>query len=314
MKLNLQIDRDGQVDWQGALVSAGISLLAEHLLPALTRPAPRPDDKTMMTIEKKYRRLAQALANQMQLKGRRPLQVDGVIGPLSRQRFALLTAKPASWPARRLTAAIFQKLSNGALVSDGWWGPLTEAVAEKLYLAANNRRYPVRPDEDPDKKVKRGRRKVKCWRPSDQQMIDFYGRPGTNQKTIRLPYAVKLAWSQEPVTRTTVHQKAAGPFQGALEMVAETYDEGDRAELGLDQFGGCLNVRRKRGGSTWSAHAFGAASDWDPDRNKLRWHKDRASFAGNDFKEWRKAWSDAGFMSLGVCYDFDWMHWQLNPF
>jgi len=32
-----------------------------------------------------------------------------------------------------------------------------------------------------------------------------------------------------------------------------------------------------------------------------------------DYKASRQAFQRAGWMSLGECADFDWMHWQRNP-
>ena len=72
-------------------------------------------------------------------------------------------------------------------------------------------------------------------------------------------------------------------------------------------------MRKKRGGSTWSAHAWGTALDFWPEVNSLRETHKTARFARGDYAAWFRCWEEQGFMSLGRCYDFDWMHVQKNP-
>ena len=95
-----------------------------------------------------------------------------------------------------------------------------------------------------------------------------------------------------------------------LVRVLDHYGPERIRELGLDLFGGCLNVRRMRGGSAWSVHAWGAALDFDPERNQLRWGRARARFARPEYEKWWALWEAEGFLSLGRARDFDWMHVQ----
>ena len=81
-------------------------------------------------------------------------------------------------------------------------------------------------------------------------------------------------------------------------------------KLRLDRWGGCLNVRKMRGGSSWSMHAWGIAIDFDPDRNQLKWGRDRAVFARPDYDAWWRCWEDEGWTSLGRTKNYDWMHVQ----
>ena len=41
--------------------------------------------------------------------------------------------------------------------------------------------------------------------------------------------------------------------------------------LRLDVWGGCLNVRKMRGGTRNSMHSWGIALDYDPQNNQLKW-------------------------------------------
>ena len=82
-------------------------------------------------------------------------------------------------------------------------------------------------------------------------------------------------------------------------------------ELGIDRFGGCLNVRLKRGSAhSWSIHSWGVAVDLDPDRNQLRWSGTRASFARPEYDAFWKIVEGEGWTSLGRTRDYDWMHFQ----
>ena len=82
-------------------------------------------------------------------------------------------------------------------------------------------------------------------------------------------------------------------------------------DWGLNLFGGVLNVRKMRGGSSWSIHSWGAAIDIDPDRNQLRWGKDRAKMAHPDYNDYWKFVEQEVGVSLGRERNMDYQHWQL---
>jgi hypothetical protein len=84
----------------------------------------------------------------------------------------------------------------------------------------------------------------------------------------------------------------------------------DISKLNLDLFGGCVNVRRMRGGSAWSIHSWGAAIDVDPDNNQLKWGKDKAEFAKKEYNAFWDIVEDEGWVSLGRVKNYDWMHYQ----
>lgn len=193
---------------------------------------------------------------------------------------------------------------------DGWWGPDTQDAAYRLI---GGEHVGWRPDEKSPIENEEPL-KVKCWTPSDYQMVSQYGSPGSNQVQIALPFAMRLDWDlKSKVNKTTCHKLAASSITGALEEIRDAYGKAALTELGIDRFGGILNVRKKRGGTTWSAHAWGTAIDLYPSANQLSWKKDRAVFAKAEYNKLREAFNKAGWMSLGTCYNFDWMHWQLNP-
>lgn len=142
-------------------------------------------------------------------------------------------------------------------------------------------------------------------------MVNFYGPVGENQTRLDVPYKLRLAWApQTTLTRITCHQKVAKSLYTIFENTLKTYGEKEIQKLRLDVFGGCLNVRRMRGGSAYSIHSWGAAVDLDPDNNQLRWASPKATFSRKEYNEFWKIVEAEGWTSLGKARNFDWMHFQ----
>jgi peptidoglycan hydrolase-like protein with peptidoglycan-binding domain len=150
------------------------------------------------------------------------------------------------------------------------------------------------------------------WPKQDyNSMVNFYGPVGENQTKLTLPYPMKLAWdTNTTLTRITCHKKVAKSLYTILENIKKIYGDKEIKRLRLDLFGGCLNVRKMRGGSAWSTHSWGCAIDLDPDRNQLRWGKDRASFGRPEYKEFLDCFEAEGWVSLLRARNFDAMHMQ----
>jgi hypothetical protein len=147
--------------------------------------------------------------------------------------------------------------------------------------------------------------------PRQSDCAAFYGAVGTGQMAIELPFSMRLAWDKGVrIRKMTLHTKVAMSAKRVLEQVAEIYTEAERAALGLDLFGGSLNVRRKRGGSTYSMHAWGVAIDFDPERNGLNTKAPAARLSHADAIPFWEAWEAEGWLSLGRARNFDWMHVQ----
>ena len=100
------------------------------------------------------------------------------------------------------------------------------------------------------------------------------------------------------------------PAVQVLTRVLQHYGYERIKELRLDRWGGCYNERKKRGGTEWSTHAWGIAMDYDPERNRLTWGRDRAAFARPEYDRWWGFWEEEGWVSLGRVANFDWMHVQ----
>ena len=150
------------------------------------------------------------------------------------------------------------------------------------------------------------------WPKQDyNSMVNFYGPVGENMTKLEVPYKLKLAWAPTTaLTKISCHQKVAKSLYTIFENTLKTYGEKEIVRLKLDVFGGCVNVRRMRGGSSWSIHSWGAAVDLDPDNNQLKWSKPKASFSKAVYNDFWKIVKDEGWTSLGQDRNFDWMHFQ----
>lgn len=139
----------------------------------------------------------------------------------------------------------------------------------------------------------------------------FFGAVGTNQTSVDIPFDMFLAWDKgSRVRKMTVHQKVAASVSHCLERVSEVYTADERKALGLDLFGGSLNVRRMRGGTKWSTHSWGIAIDFDPERNQLHWGSPQARLSHADAVPFWVIWESQGALSLGRAQNRDWMHLQ----
>lgn len=108
----------------------------------------------------------------------------------------------------------------------------------------------------------------------DAEMDAFYGRrgdPATHQ-LLTLPYPMRLAWDHSVVvTRTTVNRRCAESLEQVLQELREELGLDFIETAGLNLFGGVYNNRRTRGNAgRWSTHAWAAAIDLDPARNRFR--------------------------------------------
>jgi hypothetical protein len=197
---------------------------------------------------------------------------------------------------------------------DGAFGPQTERETIKFQVKNG-----LKPDGEVGPKTWKYVTTVSSNTPLSQKwpkqdytsMCNFYGPVGENMTQLELPYVMKLAWDTGvTVKKISCHQKCAKSFHNIFEKTLKHYGEAEIKKLRLDLFGGCLNVRRMRGGSAYSIHSWGAAIDLDPDNNQLKWGRDRATLAKPAYEPFWKIVEEEGATSLGRERNFDWMHFQ----
>jgi len=150
---------------------------------------------------------------------------------------------------------------------------------------------------------------------TDQQIRAKYGEPGDlgNFVVIDLPYPMRIAWDTKAVVkRMQCHKLAANPFKAVFNDLLAHYGLPELQRLGIDLFGGCVNVRKMRGSTTrWSRHAWGIAIDLDPARNGLKTKKPIAQFSKPEYKPMIDIFAKHGFVGYGPAKDYDWMHFEL---
>jgi peptidoglycan hydrolase-like protein with peptidoglycan-binding domain len=240
-------------------------------------------------------------------------KIDGINGPatkLATRNFVSVGAelyKP-TWPDARVRICAEQMILEDAgfyrSTIDGLNGPATQAALEKWqdFIQFN------RPSPAPDAGVLHANQ----WpRQNYADLVAFYGKPGENQVRVESPYPLYLDWDlSSKIDSFFCHEKVAGSISRVLNRVLVHYGKLKIHELGLDQFGGCLNVRKMRNGSSWSTHAWGIAIDWDADRNTLRETKRTARLARPEYAPFLDLWEQEGWISLGRARNYDWMHVQ----
>lgn len=245
-------------------------------------------------------------------------KIDGIDGPLTRaavQSWLGSSYGPGWSPARAELAAkqlVCARDGIDAGKIDGLMGPQTRYA---LDVYNNRAREEGWRDQDPVVMTSPTLPAAAAQWPTEAEVPAFYGERGANQTLLDLPYPMRLAWDKDQkVERISIHKKCADSARRALERVAVAYSPEQRVDLGFDLFGGCLNVRLKRGSRTqWSMHSWGIAIDFDPERNQLRWNHTSARLAQRDCVPFWQAWEDegwAGWISLGRARDYDWMHVQ----
>ncbi|WP_018182499.1 peptidoglycan-binding protein [Kaistia granuli] len=191
------------------------------------------------------------------------------------------------------------QIANG-LSADGRVGPNTSAAL--FPDDANETEDAVAPVAEPSA--------AEAW-PKQVDCMRHYGGVGLFQTRLALPYPMRLAWDKGVVVRSiSVHEKVHDSAARAFAKIASRYNEAQRKDMGLDLFGGSLNVRKMRGGSGYSMHSWGIAIDFDPDRNQLKWDKERSRLARPDAADFWSFWEEEGWVSLGRSRNFDWMHVQ----
>ncbi len=257
-------------------------------------------------------------------------RIDGEVGPATMRALAAVNGNKGEvpvhailkepWSDERKLVAFVQSyatmLDLDAGEVDGLVGPQTLFVVDQLEELVRTGKFPD-PWRDDAKAPDARTKKLITVNPNGWPMMDeksmfaFYGQVGSDQVTLELPYPMRLAWEEKHVVKAlTCHRKVHDSMGRVLAGVLGQYGAKAITELGLDLFGGCLNVRKQRGGSQWSIHAWGAALDIDPLRNQLKWGRDKATLDAAAYDTWWKLWEKEGWVSLGRNKNFDWMHVQ----
>jgi hypothetical protein len=110
--------------------------------------------------------------------------------------------------------------------------------------------------------------------PLQRDCNNFYGNPlaggfEANLVLVTAPY--QLYYGNTPIKGVRVHRKCADSLRRIFARIwtAATHNQATVDSWGASKFAGSYVLRRKRGGSTLSMHAYGCAIDLDPARNAM---------------------------------------------
>jgi hypothetical protein len=155
--------------------------------------------------------------------------------------------------------------------------------------------------------------------PLQREADSFYGNPrGTNghanqhwieQNLVHVATPWALFYTGKPIKpQVMIHHKVAESLGRVFKAIwdAAAHSQAQIDAWGMSDFSGSFNYRAKRGSSTLSMHAYGAAIDFDADRNGFG---DRTPhFAGA--KPVLDAWAAESWVWGGTWSKPDGMHWQ----
>lgn len=244
----------------------------------------------------------------LQMKGLYNGKIDGILGNKSHNGamnyIQTEYGRKLEWKIERYYVAvvqsIFSELGLEPGVIDGLIGPSTLAALEKF------QNLMVDAEASPEERAQQST----TW-PIYRDIEKFYGPPGTGIQLYTLPFPMKLAWDHsQTVSRISLHEKCGPSAIRVYNQVLEHYGHDEITKLRLDLFGGALNVRKMRGGTKWSTHAYGCAIDTDPENNQLRWNNHNATLDDEPYNAWWSFWEAENWVSLGRERNFDWMHVQ----
>lgn len=164
-----------------------------------------------------------------------------------------------------------------------------------------------------------------------EQIVSKYGTAGDSSRltSITLPYPMVLAWVPgQVVNKITCNKGIAKQLLQVFNDILAHYGLEKIKALGIDQFGGCVNVRPKRGTEAkyaalikagniqaaqklLSRHAWGVAIDLDPVRNTLKETSKTARFARPEYNAMNDIFYKNGFIGYGRERNNDWMHYEI---
>jgi hypothetical protein len=169
---------------------------------------------------------------------------------------------------------------------DGFWGPLSIAACK-----AHLRRMMPHPNP---------------WPSSDQSSLRaFYGQPGDERNLVMMEFPYRMLYAGQAVSRTRVHARCADSLFRVLSNIRGMFAAAPHIVDEATDFAGVYNYRPKRGGTSWSLHAWGAAIDLDADDNTFR---DSWPMKADMPLEIMEAFAREGWKSAGAFWGYDAMH------
>ena len=186
------------------------------------------------------------------------------------------------------TAEIKRMQTAVGVEPDGFWGPKSQAACRAHLLARM-------PNPNP-------------WPRSDQASLRaFYGEPGDESNLVMIEFPYEMKYDGKIVTKTRVHRKCAASLVRILTAIRHRMEAVPDIVPEATDYCGVFNFRPKRGGSTWSCHAWGAAIDLDADDNTFR---DSWPIKADMPLEIIEEFAKEGWTSAAAFWGYDSMHFE----
>ena len=136
---------------------------------------------------------------------------------------------------------------------------------------------------------------------------DFYGEPGDVGNLVPISFPFPMFYGDKLVTKSRCHKKVHDSLMRILTSLG-TFEGGTREILDpVSDYGGIYNFRNKRGGTSLSVHAWGAAIDLDADDNSFR---DPWPLVADMPLEVMEEFAKEGWQSAGAFWGYDAMHFE----
>lgn len=172
--------------------------------------------------------------------------------------------------------------------ADGFWGPKSISAC-RIYLRR------MMPNQNP-------------WPESDQSSLRaFYGDPGDESELVKLTFPYPMFYEGRRVVSTPCHRKVHDSLLRVLNQIGSSYGSQRGVMEEAEDYGGVFNFRLKRGGTSYSLHAFGAAIDLDADDNTF---KDSWPLQSDMPLEIIECFAREGWISAAAFWGYDAMHFQ----
>jgi len=173
-------------------------------------------------------------------------------------------------------------------VPDGFWGPKSIAAC-RMHLRK------LMPSLSP-------------WPRSDQaSMKAFYGVPGDEDNLVVLTFPFPMFYDGRRVLTTRCHRRVKDSLLQVLTAIGQRVGDDQEVMEEAEDYGGVFNFRNKKGGTTLSMHAWGAAIDLDADDNTFR---DSWPMQADMPLEIMEEFAREGWISAGAFWGYDAMHFQ----
>lgn len=174
------------------------------------------------------------------------------------------------------------------VVVDGFWGPKSQKACRD-YLKS------LMPSPNP-------------WPKSDQNSLrKFYGQPGDESNLVTVDFPFATFYEGKVVKKFRCHKRVADSLLRVLKNINAEYGSNKEIMEEAEDYGGVYNFRNKRGGTTFSVHAWGAAIDIDADDNTFR---DSWPMKADMPLEIMEEFAKEGWLSAGAFWGYDAMHFQ----